>query len=178
MEAQVKRSLVVATVVLAAVLSGAVLGQSTAVPRSWDEAVLRDWATPLAGLNARPGHFSEADYYRAPVDNLRTYPVYYPGREPAGYWEMVQSAGPKPLIEAARLSTDADWAHAGKRVFDEWDACVSSTRRRWPRRAAPRPSHGLACAHGQTGHCPISAGCPPPTGSRWGSRTAPAATHG
>ena len=75
----------------------------------------------VAGLNARPGHFSAAEYYRAPVDNLRTYPVYYPGREPAGYWDMLQAVGPKPLIEPAALSSDAEWARAGKRVFEEWD---------------------------------------------------------
>ena len=49
---------------------------------------------PVAGLNVRPGHFSEAEYYRAPIDNYRTYPVYAPGREPAGYWEMLQTGRP------------------------------------------------------------------------------------
>ena len=91
------------------------------VPKTWDEQALRDWATPVAGLDLRPGHFSESEYYRAPVDNLRTYPVYFPGREPAGYWDMLQSAGPKPLIEPATLETDADWIAAGKRVFEELD---------------------------------------------------------
>jgi hypothetical protein len=55
------------------------------IPKTWDERALADWATPVAGLNVRPGHFSEQEYYAAPIDNLRTYPVYYPGREPAGY---------------------------------------------------------------------------------------------
>ncbi len=91
------------------------------VPRTWDEQALHDWATPVAGLNLRPGHFSEEEYYRAPVDNLRTYPVYYPWREPAGYWEMLQTVGPKPLIEPGTLQTDADWIHAGQRVFEEFD---------------------------------------------------------
>ena len=75
------------------------------VPKTWDEAALADWATPVAGLNLRPGHLSEKDYYGLPVENLRTYPVYYPGREPAGYWDMLQQIGPKPLIEPARLRT-------------------------------------------------------------------------
>jgi mono/diheme cytochrome c family protein len=82
---------------------------------------LRDWATPVAGLNQRPGHFSQAEYERAPIDNLRSYPVYYPGREPAGYWAMLQTVGPKPLIEPATLTTEADWIRAGKRVFEEYD---------------------------------------------------------
>src|SRR5262245_48357420 len=79
------------------------------VPKTWDEAALADWATPVAGLNLRPGHLREKDYYALPVENLRTYPVYYPGPEPAGYWDMLLKNGPKPLIEPARLRTQADW---------------------------------------------------------------------
>ena len=106
---------------IAVVGVAAALAAEPLAPRTWDEHALTEWATPLAGLNARPGHFSEAEYYRAPVDNLRTYPVYYPGREPAGYWEMLQRVGPTPLIEPATLKTDEDWVRAGKRVFDEYD---------------------------------------------------------
>ena len=115
-----KRRTVLA-VVLSGALSGVLLAESTSGLRTWDEAALEEWATPVAGLNVRPGHFSAAEYYRAPIDNLRTYPVYYPGREPAGYWDMLQSVGPKPLIEPVALSGDAEWARAGKRVFEEWD---------------------------------------------------------
>lgn len=28
------------------------------VPKTWDESALKDWATPLAGLNARPTHMT------------------------------------------------------------------------------------------------------------------------
>src|SRR5215470_7869742 len=90
-------------------------------PRTWDESSLREWATLVAGLNVRPGHFSEEEYLRAPVDNLRTYPVYYPGREPAGYVDMIQTVGPKPLIEPDTLKTAEDWVRAGKQVFQEYD---------------------------------------------------------
>ena len=109
------------TLILAGGVSLVALAESTSVPRTWDAEALEDWATPVAGLGTRPGHFSVAEYYRAPVDNLRTYPVYYPGREPAGYWEMLQSVGPKPLIESKVRSSDADWARDGKQVFEEWD---------------------------------------------------------
>jgi mono/diheme cytochrome c family protein len=108
-------------ILLAISLSLVVLAESTSVPRTWDEAALDQWATPVAGLNLRPSHFSAAEYYRAPVDNLRTYPVYYPGREPAGYWDQLQAVGPKPLIEPKARSSDAEWARDGKRVFEEWD---------------------------------------------------------
>jgi mono/diheme cytochrome c family protein len=91
------------------------------IPKTWDEKALADWATPVAGLNVRPGHLSEEEYYRAPLDNYRTYRVYSPGREPAGYWEMLQKIGPKPLIEPDKLKTEADWIEAGRRVFEECD---------------------------------------------------------
>jgi hypothetical protein len=104
------------------ILASALLAaQQAKPPVTWDEAALREWATPIAGLNIRPGHFSAEEYHKAPIDNLRTYPVYYPGREPAGYWEMLQSVGPKPLIEPATLTSNADWVRAGERVFDEFD---------------------------------------------------------
>ena len=38
-----------------------------------------------SGVNATPAFYSEAEYYAAPVDELRTYPVYVKGREPRGY---------------------------------------------------------------------------------------------
>ena len=69
-----------------------------AIPKTWDDAALADWATPVAGLNLRPTHISAKQYYSLAVDNLRTYPVYFPGREPEGYWDMLQHVGPKPLI--------------------------------------------------------------------------------
>ena len=53
------------------------------------------------------------------MENLQTYPVYFPGREPEGYWEMLQHVGPKPLIEPEHLKTESDWIEAGRRVFDE-----------------------------------------------------------
>ena len=87
------------------------------IPKTWDEAALKDWATPVAGLNVRPTHMPTKEYYALPVENLKTYPVYYPGREPEGYWEMLQKVGPKPLIEPEKLKSDADWIEAGRNVF-------------------------------------------------------------
>ena len=34
---------------------------------------------------------------------------------------MLQSVGPKPLIEPATLKAESEWVRAGKRVFEEWD---------------------------------------------------------
>jgi hypothetical protein len=91
------------------------------IPKTWDEAALADWATPVAGLNLRPTNISAKEYYSMTVENLRSYPVYFPGREPDGYWEMLQRVGPKPLIEPEKLKSEADWVKAGRRVFEEAD---------------------------------------------------------
>lgn len=98
------------------------------VPRAWDEAALAQWATPLAGLNARPSHISSSEYYALKVDNLRTYPVYMPGSEPKGYWEMLQHIGPKALIEPVGLKSKADWIEAGRLVFEQIDHVHLRTR--------------------------------------------------
>jgi mono/diheme cytochrome c family protein len=90
------------------------------IPRVWDEGALADWATPLAGLNVRPTHISPESYDALPEENLRTYPVYLPGREPEGYWQMIQTAGPRPLIEPEKLKTKDDWIRAGGGVFQDW----------------------------------------------------------
>ncbi|WP_316435064.1 hypothetical protein, partial [Escherichia coli] len=66
-------------------------------------------------------HISAKEYYALPIDNLKTYRVYFPGREPAGYWEMLQSVGPKPLIEPEKLKTEADWVRAGQQIFAGMD---------------------------------------------------------
>ena len=90
-------------------------------PRFWNDGDLADWATPVAGLNVRPGHCSEKEYYAAPVGEwVRTYPVYFPGREPAGYSDMLGNAKPEPLITPG-ARTMADWLKDGKRVFHEMD---------------------------------------------------------
>ncbi len=95
--------------------------KSAQSPKTWDEAMLAEWATPVAGLNLRPTHISAKEYYSLPVENVRTYPVYFPGHEPEGYWEMLKQIGPHPLIEPEKLRTEADWIEAGRRVFDEAD---------------------------------------------------------
>jgi len=101
--------------------SGKPTVSASKIPKVWDDTALADWATPVAGLNMRPTNMSESAYYAMSVENLRTYPVYFPGKEPAGYWEMLQRIGPKPLIEPEKLATEADWINAGQRVFDEAD---------------------------------------------------------
>lgn len=100
-------------------------GRRIVVPKLWDAKEMEGWSTPVAGLGLPPTYASEEEYYAAPVDNLRTYPVYHPDREPEGYREALLRAGPRPLIEPHRLVTQADWIEAGRRVFEELDTPAS-----------------------------------------------------
>ena len=75
------------------------------VPRIWDDKALEDWATPIAALGVRPGYFTPAEYYAVRADNLKTYPVYRPDREPPGYWEWLQKQEPEPLVDVSKLRT-------------------------------------------------------------------------
>lgn len=111
-----------ASVLVGTLVLGCAIGaQSAGVPRIWDDAALADWATPVAGLNVRPAHYSSAEYYASPEDNYRTYPVYHPDREPPGYWKWLQQQKPTKLVDAGSLRTRADWVAAGTRAFHEID---------------------------------------------------------
>jgi hypothetical protein len=107
--------------VIALVSTAPAQAPKTQVPKTWDDKELADWATPVVGLNVRPGHFSEREYYQAPVDNLRTYPVYHPDKEPPGYWEDLNKLKPAPLVELDKKRTPDDWVKDGRRVFEELD---------------------------------------------------------
>ena len=117
----------VLTIPLVFVLYAIVVAQAMRVPRIWDDEALADWTTPVAGLNVRPGHYSSAEYYAAPVDNFKTYPFYPVDREPAGYWDWLQKQKPQPLVDAAAIGSSADWIAAGERAFNDMDAWLLRT---------------------------------------------------
>jgi len=97
------------------------------VPKIWDAKQLATWATPVAGLNATPDFYKEDEYYSAPIDNFRTYPVYDPDHEPKGYLEWVRKQGPTPLIDPSKLKTEKEWIEAGRIVFEGLDVPITRT---------------------------------------------------
>jgi hypothetical protein len=115
------------TAVLTTALSLVVFAQTAALPKIWTDAALAEWATPVATLNLRPAHISEAEYYAVPGDNLRTYPVYHPDAEPPNYWEQLQKKKPEPLVDVSIIRTREDWIAAGDRAFREADSFWSRT---------------------------------------------------
>jgi hypothetical protein len=98
---------------------------ATRAPLIWDDRALADWATPLASLRIRPGHYTSSEYYAVPADNLRTYPIYRPDREPPGYWDALQKKKPEPLVDASAIRTRRDWIAAGTRAFQEIDSVLT-----------------------------------------------------
>ena len=98
-----------------AVVEGA---PAAAVPRAWDATELAAFEMPLAsGVSAT--HASPEYYYRIPVRPIyKSYPIYEPGREPAGYMEWLAQQEPAIAFDAAKLTSDADWIAAGEAVFD------------------------------------------------------------
>src|SRR5438552_5400993 len=110
------RGLLLFAIVLFAIGRGALAQPQIAAPRIWNDRDLAEWATPLAKLKVRPGHLSEKEYYAVPeAEWVRSYPVYFPGREPEGYWQMLQSKKPEPLITPG-ARTEAEWIRSGRRA--------------------------------------------------------------
>lgn len=104
--------------IAAVVCAGAAASTVVSVPQVWRDVDLANFRTPLAGLGHPPKVVSEADYYSLPEANVKTYPVYAPGKEPAGYIEWLKQQDPKPMVDPAQLKTEADWVAAGKEVFE------------------------------------------------------------
>jgi len=93
------------------------------IPRTWDHDALDTLEVPLANPIGSPKHPSADYYYRIPVAPIyKTYPVYAPGREPAGYFDRLAQQAPEIVWDDAGhrppLETEADWIRAGEIVFD------------------------------------------------------------
>lgn len=149
------RGLAVAVTLIAATVGAAAqTAVRTTAPRLWTDEALKTWALPIAGVNATPNFYSEAEYYAAPVTReLRTYPVYVKGREPAGYRETIRRRGPQRLIEIGRSRTEREWITAGRAVFEGMDLIENRTDD--PRAlawvddpAAPEREHALVTKDG------------------------------
>ena len=101
--------------------AGAQRGPIPQVPRLWTAEALAGWALPIAGVKATAGFYSEAEDHAAPIDEVRTYPVYIVSREPAGYRERIFENGPQPLVDVSTLTSEAAWVAAGHDAFEGFD---------------------------------------------------------
>ena len=89
------------------------------LPRVWVDAEMARLQLPLSDATASPKQVSSDYYYRIPVRTIyKNYPVYAPGKEPAGYLESLKQLEPESAFEASVLKTEADWIRAGELVFE------------------------------------------------------------
>src|SRR6185369_13270508 len=72
------------------------------IPRTWDDDAMAKLEVPLANPIGSPKHASSDYYYRIPVAPIyKNYPVYVPGREPAGYFEWLTQQAPEVVWDDA-----------------------------------------------------------------------------
>ncbi|HZS04713.1 MAG TPA: di-heme oxidoredictase family protein [Blastocatellia bacterium] len=97
------------------------------IPRTWDDEAMLSLEIPLAHPAASPGYIPSDYYYKMPVRPVhRSYPVYYPGKEPAEYMDWLRKQEPQIIFDASKLKTEQDWIKAGEMVFDAPVEFVSS----------------------------------------------------
>ena len=98
---------------------GALLVMQPAVPRVWEASELTAFELPLVRADRSAKHATPDYYYRLAVRPIyKSYPVYAPGREPAGYMDWLAQQEPAIAFDASASRTDADWISAGEAVFD------------------------------------------------------------
>jgi len=89
------------------------------IPKAWKQSDVDTLEVPLANAKYSAMHISEEEYYRIPVRIIyRSYPVYRPDREPAGYMEWLRRQEPQVVLDTAQLKTHEDWVTAGALVFN------------------------------------------------------------
>ncbi len=97
------------------------------IPQGWDEGTVVNLQVPLAEAKYSPVEIAWEYYYRIPRRLIyKSYAVYAPGREPAGYFDWLKQQEPQILwgvgydgqSHAPPLETEADWIKAGELVFD------------------------------------------------------------
>ncbi len=103
--------------------SGEVLRTKPDVPKTWDDAAIATLQVPLANPIGSPKDVSSNYYYKIPVRPIyKSYPIYAPGHEPAGYMEWLKQQDPVVVWDDGNhrppLRTKADWIKAGEAVFD------------------------------------------------------------
>ena len=89
------------------------------IPRTWTDAAVAALEVPVVNPKYSPVHISEKAYYQIPVRTIyRSYPVYHPNREPAGYFEWLKRQEPQIAFDPKQPKAPSDWIRAGEFVFN------------------------------------------------------------
>lgn len=99
-----------------------------AIPKAWDEDEVKRFELPLAQPDRSPRYLSSDQYYALKVRPVyRGYPVYFPGKEPPGYLDILRQKEPEIVFDPSRLRTAEDWIRAGELVFNAPATLVAVT---------------------------------------------------
>jgi hypothetical protein len=89
------------------------------IPRTWAQSAIDSLELPLSTAQYSPVHISEEAYYQIPERVIyKTYPVYGPDREPAGYSQWLKNREPETAFDASKLKTSKQWIEAGELIFN------------------------------------------------------------
>src|SRR4051794_36187696 len=89
------------------------------IPKTWDARELATFELPLVQADRSAHHATPDYYYKLAVRPIyKSYPIYAPGREPAGYMDWLTQQEPALAFDPPALASDADWIGAGETVFD------------------------------------------------------------
>jgi hypothetical protein len=85
----------------------------------WNAGELASFELPLVNAEQSAQHATPDYYYRLAVRPIfKSYPIYAPGHEPAGYMDWLAQQEPALAFDASTLHSDAEWIAAGETVFD------------------------------------------------------------
>src|SRR4051794_32353648 len=80
------------------------------IPKTWVAAELEQMDVPVSQPAYSQKAVSPDYYYRIPVSLIyKSYPVYAPGRAPAGYMERLKHLAPELAFDPAKLQTKEGW---------------------------------------------------------------------
>src|SRR5580704_9242254 len=109
------RTYMIACAILALAASGTAEDFHPDIPKAWDDKEVERFEMPLAQRDRSPRYMTSEEYYALKVRPIyRSYPMYLPGREPAGYVESLKRKEPEIIFDASSLHTKQDWIDAGK----------------------------------------------------------------
>src|SRR5882757_1288339 len=83
------------------IASGSAADKAVRVPTTWDDEALAWWQLPLVARESQPVLLTSQQFYRLPELKIyKSYPVYAPGKEPAGYMDQLRTFEPKVVFDA------------------------------------------------------------------------------
>lgn len=88
------------------------------IPAVWDDKEMEELELPLAS-HAKVRQMPAAYYNSLQVRTIyKTYPIYHPDSEPAGYFASLLKKDPESVFNPVKLRSKQDWIDAGKQVFE------------------------------------------------------------